>query len=118
MSLLAEILLAFFAAVGIWTLGRMALDWLFYDKKIPSNAWAVLRAYGDGNELEQSLRKLSRLQQIQGVILADCGLTEQGRSIANELTEQSSNVLICPWSELGAWTKEAEEWTKQDSTTK
>ena len=118
MEILADALLAMLAAIGIWTLGRMALDRLFAADAKGSYIWIVVRAAGDGGGLEQTVRSLTRRRPGPDVVLMDCGLNEQGRTLAERLTKQEPHVSLCPWEGLGVWMKEAEAWTRQETTTK
>lgn len=117
MQILTDACLALLAAIGIWTLGRLALDRLLAGGE-KTDAWAVVPARGDGEELEQTVWKLSRLPYGRGVLLVDCGLSRQGRAMADSLAERKRNVRLCPWEQTGTWMKEAEVWTKRRNATK
>ena len=117
MQILTDACLALLAAVGIWTLGRLVLDRLLNGGK-ETEVWTVLPVRGDGDSLEQVVRKLKRLPHSRGVLLVDCGLSQQGRALADFLAEQERNVWVCPWEQMGTWMKEAEVWTRQSSATK
>ena len=118
MEILADALLALLAAIGIWTLGRMALDRLFATNAKGLYIWIVVRAAGDGGGLEQAVRSLTRQRSGPDVVLMDCGLNEQGCALAEQLKQKTPGVSLCPWEGLGAWMKEAEAWTRQETTTK
>ncbi|MGN0967634.1 MAG: hypothetical protein ACI4O3_00065, partial [Oscillospiraceae bacterium] len=108
--------LALLAAIGIWTLGRLALDRLFAGGK--ADVWTVVPIQGDGDGLDQTVRRSIRRPHSRGVLLVDCGLNDQGRALADFLTKQEPNVWLCTWEQAGTWMKEADVWTKQKSVMK
>lgn len=116
MQIISDAFLALLACVGLWTLGRMALDFLFEGAAPEPAVWTVVRAQGDGRGLEQAVHKLPR--RGRGVVLVDCGLDEKGRALSYRLTEREPGVSLCRWERLGNWVKEAEVWTRRWSTTK
>ena len=116
MQILTDALLSLLAAVGLWELGRLALERFFAPGGREPAVWAVVRARGDGGGLEQPVHTLPRLGW--GVVLVDCGRDEQGRALASRLARRDPGVQLCRWERLGAWMKEAEVWTRQGSTTK
>ena len=117
MQILTDACLALLAAIGIWTLGRLALDRLLAGGKQP-DVWIVVPTRGDGDGLEQTVRKLTRRPYGRGVLLVDCGLSQKGCSLADSLAKQETNVWLCPWEQAGTWMKEADVWTKRKSATK
>lgn len=117
MQILTDACLALLAAVGIWTLGRLALDRLMASGK-ETEVWAVVPARGDGDGLEQAVGRLLRLSLGRGVLLVDCGLSRKGRALADSLADRERNVWLCPWEQAGTWMKEAEVWTRQRNATK
>ncbi len=117
MQILTDACLALLAAVGIWTLGRLALDRLFFVEK-ETAAWTVVPIRGDGNGLEQAVGRLLRTPHGRGVLLIDCGLSRQGRILADSLAERERNVWLCPWEQTGSWMKEAEIWTRRRNAMK
>ena len=117
MQILTDACLALLAAIGIWTLGRLALDRLFSVGK-ETAAWTVVPVQGDGDGLEQAVDRLLRLPHGRGVLLVDCGLSRQGRTLADSLAERERNVWLCPWEQTGTWMKEAEVWTRRRNATK
>lgn len=117
MQILTDACLALLAAIGIWTLCRMALDRLLACGE-EAEAWAVVPARGDGEGLKQAVERLAGLPRGRGVLLVDCGLSQQGRALADSLVEQKRNVWLCSWEQAGAWMKEAEVWTRRRNKTK
>ncbi|MGM9607802.1 MAG: hypothetical protein ACI3XJ_09890 [Oscillospiraceae bacterium] len=116
MQILTDACLALLAAIGIWTLGRLALDRLLNGGKVPE-AWTVVPARGDGDGLEQIVRRLEKMSCSRGVLLVDCGLSREGRALAESFVKQKRNVWLCPWEQAGTWMKEAEVWTRQKNKT-
>ena len=118
MEILADAVLALLAAIGIWALGRLALERMFALDTKELDRWIVVRVWGDGDGLEQTVRTLTRQRSGPDVVLLDCGLDRQGRALADNLIQKTPGVALCPWEGLGAWMKEAEAWTRQENTTK
>lgn len=118
MQIWTDACLALLAAVGIWSLGRMVLDRLLGNVGGVPPAWIVMKVTGDGEGLDVALDQLLRLRRRWGVVLVDCGLSEQGRALAVRLTAPQPGVRLCRWDQLGAWMKEAEVWTRQANKTK
>lgn len=116
MQILTDACLALLAAIGIWTLGRLALDRLLNGGKKPE-VWIVVPARDDANGLEQTVEMFAKRSDSRGVLLVDCGLNTLGRARANSLTEQERDVWLCPWERAGTWMKEAEAWTRRENKT-
>lgn len=112
MQILTDACLALLAAIGIWTLGRLAWERLMAGGE-ETEVWAVVPAWGDADGLEQTVGRLLRLPVGRGVLLVDCGLSRQGRTLADSMAERERNVWLCPWEQAGTWMKEAEVWTRQ-----
>lgn len=115
MQILADACLALLASIGIWALGRMALDWLLRAEIEPEIA-LLMRAKGDGNGLKQAVSRLPR--RGAGVLLVDCGLTEQGRAQLKDLAERERGIFLCRPGDLENLVREADLWTNRGSTTK
>ena len=117
-EILTDALLALLAAVGIWALGRLALERLFAQSVKRQDMWIVVRVRGDGDGLEQTVRTLAHQCSGPDIVLVDCGLNGQGRALAKHLIKGEPGVSLCAWERLGPWMKEAEAWTRQENTTK
>ena len=67
-------------------------------------AVVLLRGAGDGSALEQDLRACLLLRRWgvlrQELILADCGLSPEGRKLAEQLTKLDGGILLCAPEEL------------------
>ncbi len=97
-----EVLLATMAVIGLISLG-----WFLFGRLLmpisQTEVYAVVPASGDGALLEQTVKGL--LWQKSGettrflVVIADDGLSEEGRDIAARLA-QRSGVVFCPMEEL------------------
>lgn len=111
MQILTDSCLALLAAIGIWTLGRMAFDWLLNSRK-ESEIFFLLRARGDGRGLAQTASRLLRSRRGRGVFLVDCGLNERGRTRLKALSESEQDICLCCPDNLGNLVREADTWTK------
>lgn len=116
MQILADACLALLAAVGIWALGRMALNWMLGDGEEPEILY-LLWARGDGAGLEQWTKKLLRFRRGGRVLLVDCGLDENGRARSKALTEKEHGIFLCSPGELEKLVREADIWTKPGNKT-
>jgi hypothetical protein len=94
----AEVLLAALTVIGLLSLG-----WSLFGRMLtpvgPGAVYAVVPASGGGEGLEQTVRGLLWLRggELAGltVLVADTGLNEQGRQLAEGLCRQWEQVLLC-----------------------
>ena len=108
MNLWQDGLLALLAAIGLasimWTAVRAVL---FAGPSVRREFAAMLPVQGDGEHLEEQIRALQRLRQEQGVfgtaLLVDCGLSGEGRKLADILTREYRWVRLCGKDEVGAY---------------
>ena len=105
LSMLLEMLIALLAAVGAVSLGCL----LFAHRVFPlteteEDILALVPAKSGGNTLDQTVRSLLFLRRwglFRGrVAVVDCGLNEEGRTIARLLCANTDEVLLCDLSEL------------------
>ena len=92
MALLQDGLLAFFSAVGLTAVVWLVGGGLFHSgrKGLPG-LLLVLPLQGEAPAMEADMRELRRIQgQLPGakIVLADCGLTEEARSLARYLADR------------------------------
>ena len=106
MHLWQDGLLALLAAIGLSSLLWAAVRQLFCGRPTPrrGDALALLPAWGNGEHLEEQVRYLAALGREEGcfdaILLADCGLTEEGRRAAELLARDSRMVMFCGREEL------------------
>ena len=108
MQLWQDGLVAMLAAIGLaslmWTVVRAAL---FARPEQKQDILVLLPAQGDGENLEQQVRQLSRLRYEQGVLgmvlVVDCGLSEEGRKLAKVLSREDRWVSVCKKEEIGSY---------------
>ena len=101
-------LVALLAAVGLasifWTAARAIL---FAGPERRREVAALLPAQGDGERLEEQLRVLQALRREQGLfgrtLLVDCGLSEEGRRLAEALARERRWVVLCGKDEVGSY---------------
>ncbi len=94
----AAVCAAGLAACGWWLIGRLL-------RPIPSGgAFAVIPGRGDGGGLEQSVRAFIWLRSLGlltcPVVIADRGLTPEGREVALRLTVRWPDVALWPAGRL------------------
>ena len=99
MQLWQDGVVALLAAIGlaslVWTAVRAVL---FAGPERRREIGLLLPAQGDGENLEQQVRQLSRLRYEQGVLgmvlVVDCGLSEEGRKLAKVLSREDRWVTV------------------------
>ena len=96
MTLLQDGILAFFSAVGMTTVVWLAAGAVLHAGRptIPG-LLLVLPLRGDALAMEADVRELRRIQgRLPGakIILADCGLTEDAREVAQYLADREENA--------------------------
>ena len=88
------------AGAGLFIFGWLLLGRLLAPIGTKGPIWAVLPASGDGQNLEHDLRGLLWLRQsgmaCLRVVIADCGLNDQGRKLAALLSRREEDVTVCP----------------------
>ncbi len=100
MQLWQDGLVAALAAVGLASILWMAVRTILFAP--PPQRWrtaVLISAQGDGAHLEDQVRSLTRLGREQGafgrVLIVDCGLTEEGRKLAQLLVREDRWVSLC-----------------------
>ena len=96
MTLLQDGILAFFSAVGMTTVVWLAAGAVLHAGRptIPG-LLLVLPLRGDALAMEADVRELRRVQgRPPGakIVLADCGLTEDAREVAQYLADREENA--------------------------
>ena len=96
MTLLQDGILAFFSAVGMTTVVWLAAGAVLHAGRptIP-DLLLVLPLRGDALAMEADVRELRRIQgRLPGakIVLADCGLTEDAREVAQYLADREENA--------------------------
>ena len=98
MTLLQDGILAFFSAVGMTTVVWLAAGAVLHAGRptIPG-LLLVLPLRGDALAMEADVRELRRVQgRLPGakIVLADCGLTEDAREVAQYLADREENAEL------------------------
>ena len=98
MTLLQDGILAFFSAVGMTTMVWLAAGAVLHAGRptIPG-LLLVLPLRGDALAMEADVRELRRIQgRLPGakIVLADCGLTEDAREVAQYLADREENAEL------------------------
>ncbi|WP_294549914.1 hypothetical protein [uncultured Pseudoflavonifractor sp.] len=109
---IGKAVLALLAAAGL-----LAVGWLLLGAMVApvgrGRIYAVVPAGGDGERLEQELAGLRWLEKGGmarfTVIIADCGLTEQGRRLAALLAGRDSGTILCAIERLPACLQEEKQ---------
>ena len=101
MRLWQDGIIALLASIGTATLLWWMVQALIYMPPRHRGTVVLVTARGDGDELEAQIRALSltggNLHPVSGILLVDCGLTEDGRTLCRHLARQYRRVtLIVP----------------------
>ena len=104
MTLLQDGILAFFSAVGMTTVVWLAAGAVLHAGRptIPG-LLLVLPLRGDALAMEADVRELRRVQgRLPGakIVLADCGLTEDARGLAQYLADREENAELVDANEF------------------
>ena len=104
MVYLQDGLLAFFSAVGMTTVVWLAAGALFHaGRPTVPGLLLVLPLRGEAPAMEADMRELRRVQgRLPGarIILADCGLTEDARGLAQYLADREDNAEVVDAAEF------------------
>ena len=103
--MIGKAVLALLAAAGL-----LAIGWLLLGTLVApvgrGSVYAVVPASGDGERLEQDLAGLRWLRKGGAarftVVIADCGLSGQGRRLAELLAGRDRGVILCAIDDLPA----------------
>ena len=101
MRLWQDGIIALLAAIGTSTLLWWVVQALIYVPPRHRSAVVLVTARGDGEDLEAQIRTLSLVREerrvVGEILLVDCGLTEEGRTLCRLLAQQYRRVtLIAP----------------------
>ena len=98
MTLFQDGLLAFLCSVGVTTLLWLAAGLFFRaGRPVIPELLLVLPLRGDAPAMEEDVRELRRLRhQVPeaGIVLVDCGLTEEAKDLAAYLTDRERGAVL------------------------
>ena len=104
MRLWQDGILALLASIGLSSILWWLIRALFFRPRTLPGALIVICAKGDGAELEQEIRALRLLMRERGaagrILLTDCGLTEEGKTICRLLARDDRSITLCTVDEL------------------
>ena len=103
-SVFRDGVIAFFSAVGMTTVVWLLAGAVFHaGRPIIPGLLLVLPARGEAPALEADVRELRRVQGgLPGakIVIADCGLTEEARGLANYLADREENAAVMDGRDL------------------
>ena len=103
-SVFRDGVIAFFSAVGMTTVVWLLAGAVFHaGRPIIPGLLLVLPARGEAPALEADVRELRRVQGgLPGakIVIADCGLTEAARGLANYLADREDNAAVMDGRDL------------------
>lgn len=94
---------------ALCTVGLLAAVWLIAAALLlpvrDDEVYMVLLAAGDGEQLERQCRTYLLLSSLGAIrrplLVADCGLTREGRAAAALLVQDHARLQLCTSAELG-----------------
>jgi len=100
MQLWQDGVVAVLAAVGVVELlWKLAQALMTKNRPAPKRALAVISAAGDGSSIQEQVRALTAIGRESGVIgrilVADCGLDEEGQKLCRILERENRWVILC-----------------------
>lgn len=105
MTAITEILLALLAVVGLLSIGFLAFGRLLSPAG-GGGSVTVLPGRGDGGDLEQAVRGAVWLRcggVLAGrILIVDCGLTPEGRAVAQALCRREPELELVERQDLAA----------------
>lgn len=100
MRLWQDGIIALLASIGTATLLWWMVQGLIYVPPRHRGTIVLVAARGDGDELEAQIRALSLMggerHPVGEILLVDCGLTEEGRTLCRHLARQYRRVTFIP----------------------
>lgn len=108
MQLWQDGVIALLAAIGLASLMWTAVRAVFFaGQPRRQGAAALIPAQGDGETLEQQVHALQMLRREQGVfgmiLLVDCGLSDEGRKLAQLLVREDRWTALCRADEIAGY---------------
>ena len=98
MNVFRDGVIAFFSAVGMTTVVWLLAGAVFHaGRPIIPGLLLVLPVRGEAPALEHDMRELRRVQGGSPgakIVIADCGLTEEARGLANYLADREDNAAV------------------------
>lgn len=104
--MILEIFLALCAAFGLLSLLWLCLGRMLDTGGHGAPVFSVLVARGEAETLEHEVNRLQWQRNAGGrgfTVIADDGLSADGRQIAIRLAQREPGVVYCPLKELEAW---------------
>ncbi len=105
MDAIVEVLLALLAVVGLLSIGWLAFGYILSPAGGVESI-TLIPGKGDGEAMEQSVRGAIWLRGggLMGgrILIVDCGLTSQGRSVAAALCQREPSVEVVKPGDLPA----------------
>lgn len=103
MRILLEVIMSLLSVLGLLSVGWLCFGHLLTPAGNERTV-TVLPGRGDGEDLEQAVTGLLWLRGsglLEGrILIADCGLTDEGRSAAQALCRREPAVWMCEREEL------------------
>ena len=106
MELLQDGIIAFLASVGLAAVIWTAVCAVMHLSAKRQRTFLVICAAGDGAELEDQVRSLSLLccpGSAEGILLADTGLTEEGRELCRRIEKDYPRVSLCKAEDIPSY---------------
>lgn len=107
MRLWQDGIIAFLASIGTASILWAAVRALLFAPPRQQNAVVLLSVRGDCEDLEAQIRALTMIRSEQGIVgeilLVDCGLTENGKTLCRLLSRQHRRVFLVSMDEISKY---------------
>ena len=104
MQLWQDGVIALLAAIGLASIFWVLIRSVFFRRTAAHGTLVLICARDDGEGLEQQVRTLTMLRRergiVNGILLVDCGLNEEGRRLCSIIARREHSVILCRSDEV------------------
>ena len=104
MQLWQDGVIALLAAIGLASIFWVLIRSVFFRRTAARGTLVLICARDDGEGVEQQVRALTMLRRerglVNGILLVDCGLNEEGRHLCSIIARRERTVVLCRSDEV------------------
>ena len=109
MQLWQDGVIALLAAIGLASIFWVLIRSVFFRRTAAHGTLVLICARDDGEGVEQQVRTLTMLRRerglVNGILLVDCGLNEEGRHLCSIIARRERTVVLCQCDEVTKYIK-------------
>ena len=109
MQLWQDGVIALLASIGLASIFWVLIRSVFFRRTVARGTLVLICARDDGEGLEQQVRTLMMLRRerglVNGILLVDCGLNEEGRHLCSIIARREHCVIMCRSDEVAKFIK-------------